>query len=99
VWTRSGSRLGHFLYNSLAPCLEVFDWNWEAADREFRRAIELNPGYATAHHWYAWHLILVGRNSEAVSEISNVLLETSPSMDVVFDVDRVNVILQSEPAV
>jgi len=65
--------LANFLYNSLAFCLEVFDWNWEAADREFWRAIELNPDYATAHHWYAWHVILLGRNSEGVSKISNVL--------------------------
>src|SRR5271155_1980359 len=54
---------------SLAFCLDGFDWNFEAADREFRRAIELNPGYATAHHWYAWHLSLLGRNTEALAEM------------------------------
>src|SRR5205823_11176934 len=32
-------------------------------------AIELNPGYATAHHWYAWHLSLLGRNDEAIAEM------------------------------
>ena len=36
---------------SLAFFLDLFDWNWEAAEKEFRRAIDLNPGYATAHHW------------------------------------------------
>ena len=56
-------------HNSLAFCLDGFDWDLDAGDREFRRAIELNPGYATAHHWYAWHLILLGRNNEAVSEM------------------------------
>jgi len=56
-------------HTSLAFCLEGFDWDWEAADREFRRAIELNPGYATAHHWYAWHLSLLGRNTEALAEM------------------------------
>jgi TolB-like protein/Flp pilus assembly protein TadD len=56
-------------HNSLAFCLDGFDWDLNGGDREFRRAIELNPGYATAHHWYAWHLILLGRNSEAVSEM------------------------------
>ena len=40
-----------------------------SADREFRRAIALNPGYATAHHWYAWHLSLLGRNDEAIAEM------------------------------
>lgn len=42
-------------HTSLAFSLDLFDWNWEAAEKEFRRAIEPNPGYATAHHWYAWH--------------------------------------------
>lgn len=49
-------------HTSLAFCLDVFDWDLASADREFRRAIELNPGYATAHHWYAWHLSLLGGN-------------------------------------
>jgi len=54
---------------SLAFCLEGFNWDFTAADREFQRAIELNPGYATAHHWYAWHLSLIGRNREAIAEM------------------------------
>ena len=58
---------------SLAFCLDGFDWNFEAADREFRRAIELSPGYATGHHWYSWHLALLGRNSEAVEEMRQAL--------------------------
>jgi hypothetical protein len=37
-----------------------FDWDFPSAGKEFRRAIELNPGYATAHHWDAWHLSLFG---------------------------------------
>jgi TolB-like protein/DNA-binding winged helix-turn-helix (wHTH) protein/Tfp pilus assembly protein PilF len=56
-------------HTSLAFCLEGFDWDWAAADKEFRRAIELNPGYATGHHWYAWHLSLMGRNTEAIAEM------------------------------
>src|SRR5262249_13930949 len=54
---------------SLAFCLDLFDWDWESSEREFRRAIALNPGYATAHHWYAWHLSTVGRNSESIDEM------------------------------
>jgi TolB-like protein/DNA-binding winged helix-turn-helix (wHTH) protein/Flp pilus assembly protein TadD len=54
---------------SLAFCLDNFDWDWESAGREFRRGIELNPGYATGHHWYAWHLTALGRNDAAVAEI------------------------------
>jgi TolB-like protein/DNA-binding winged helix-turn-helix (wHTH) protein/Tfp pilus assembly protein PilF len=54
---------------SLAFTLDGFDWDWGSADREFKRALELSPGYATAHHWYAWHLALVGRNAEAIAEM------------------------------
>ena len=56
-------------HNSLAFCLDAFDWDLDSAGKEFRRAIELNPGYATAHHWYAWHLSLLGRNDEAIAEM------------------------------
>jgi tetratricopeptide (TPR) repeat protein len=56
-------------HNSLAFCLDGFDWAFEAAGKEFLRAIELNPGYATAHHWYAWHLALVRRYDEALAEM------------------------------
>jgi TolB-like protein len=58
-------------HTSLAFILDGFDWNWESADREFRRGIELNPGYATAHHWYAWHLSLSGRHRDAIADTKN----------------------------
>jgi len=56
-------------HNSLAFVLDGFDWDFDSAGKEFRRAIELNPGYATAHHWYAWHLSLLGRYDEAIAEM------------------------------
>jgi tetratricopeptide (TPR) repeat protein len=56
-------------HTSLGFVLSGFDWDWAPAEREFRRAIELNPGYATAHHWYAWHLSLMGRHDEAIAEM------------------------------
>jgi TolB-like protein/DNA-binding winged helix-turn-helix (wHTH) protein/Tfp pilus assembly protein PilF len=56
-------------HNSLAFVLDAFDWDLDAGGKEFRRAIELNPGYATAHHWYAWHLSLLGRFDEAIAEM------------------------------
>jgi len=56
-------------HNSLAFCLDGFDWDFDSAGKEFRRAIELNPGYATAHHWYAWHLALLRRYDEALVEM------------------------------
>jgi TolB-like protein/DNA-binding winged helix-turn-helix (wHTH) protein/Flp pilus assembly protein TadD len=56
-------------HNSLAFVLDGFDWDFESAGKEFQRAIELSPGYATAHHWYAWHLSLLGRYDEAIAEM------------------------------
>jgi len=56
-------------HTSLAFCLDGFDWDLKSADSEFRRGIELNAGYATAHHWYAWHLSLLGRNNDAIAEM------------------------------
>jgi TolB-like protein/Tfp pilus assembly protein PilF len=56
-------------HNSLAFVLDGFDWDFDSGGKEFRRAIELNPGYATAHHWYAWHLSLLGRYNEAIAEM------------------------------
>jgi TolB-like protein/DNA-binding winged helix-turn-helix (wHTH) protein/Flp pilus assembly protein TadD len=56
-------------HNSLAFVLDGFDWDFDSAGKEFRRAIALNPGYATAHHWYAWHLSLLGRYDEAIAEM------------------------------
>src|SRR5580700_2645529 len=56
-------------HNSLAFVLDGFDWDFDSAGREFQRAIELNPGYATAHHWYAWHLSLLGRYDQAIAEM------------------------------
>jgi TolB-like protein/DNA-binding winged helix-turn-helix (wHTH) protein/tetratricopeptide (TPR) repeat protein len=56
-------------HNSLAFCLDGFDWDFASAGREFERAIRLNPGYATAHHWYAWHLALMRRFDEALAEM------------------------------
>jgi TolB-like protein/Flp pilus assembly protein TadD len=54
-------------HTSLAFISDVYDWDWQTAERAYKRAISLNPGYATAHHWYAWHLVVLGRNSEALS--------------------------------
>jgi TolB-like protein/DNA-binding winged helix-turn-helix (wHTH) protein/Tfp pilus assembly protein PilF len=46
-----------------------FDWDWAGAEREFKRAIELNPSYGRAHHDYAWFLVAMQRFDEAVAEI------------------------------
>jgi eukaryotic-like serine/threonine-protein kinase len=55
-------------HNSLAH-LSLHDWEWRAAEREFRRAIELDPSYVPAHHWYSLCLTALGRVDEAVAAI------------------------------
>ncbi len=56
-------------HTSLASIKAVTDWDWQGAENEYRRAIELNPKYATAHHWYATQLLLQGRLDQALQEI------------------------------
>ena len=54
---------------SLAAAKVDYEWDWRGAEQELRRATELNPGYATAHQWYAELLSEEGRHNEAVTEI------------------------------
>jgi TolB-like protein/DNA-binding winged helix-turn-helix (wHTH) protein len=55
-------------HTALALIVENYDWDWQTAEKEYRRAIELDPNYATAHHWYAEYLMWQGRFSEALVE-------------------------------
>jgi TolB-like protein/DNA-binding winged helix-turn-helix (wHTH) protein/Flp pilus assembly protein TadD len=55
---------------SLGLIAPFSNWNWADAQRHYERAIELNPNYATAHHWYAeGYLMPVGRSDEAIAEM------------------------------
>ena len=56
-------------HTSLALITQNHDWDWRTAEKEFRRAIELDPNYVTGHHWYAEHLAFQGRFDEALAEI------------------------------
>jgi TolB-like protein/Tfp pilus assembly protein PilF len=47
----------------------AYDWDWPGAEREFRRAIDLDPDYATAHHWFAVLLLALGRHEEALASL------------------------------
>jgi tetratricopeptide (TPR) repeat protein len=49
--------------------LKVVEWDFAGAENEFKRAIELNPNYATAHQWYSELLARLGRNDEALAEV------------------------------
>ena len=55
-------------HTSLAIVAENYDWDWQTAEKEYRRAIQLDPGYATAHQWYAESLSFQGRFDEAFAE-------------------------------
>jgi len=53
--------------------LERWRWDWAGAEREFRRSIELDPNYATAHHWYGLFLERMGRLDDARAEMARAL--------------------------
>jgi TolB-like protein/DNA-binding winged helix-turn-helix (wHTH) protein/Tfp pilus assembly protein PilF len=61
-------RLGE-AHTSLAFVLDLYYWDWAAAEKQYQLAINLNPGYAVAHHWYAWHLLVLGEKAEGMFEI------------------------------
>jgi Tfp pilus assembly protein PilF len=59
-----------------------YELDWAAAERGYRRALELNPGYATARHWYGYYLLLTGRFKDAEVELRRAL-ELDPLSPIV----------------
>ena len=55
-------------HTALALIVQNYDFDWKTAEKEFNRAIEINPNYATAHQWYAEHLMWQGRFDEALRQ-------------------------------
>ena len=53
---------------SMAIVTHWYDWNWAAAEKEFRRAIELSPNNSDAHTYYSWFLAPMGRNDQSIVE-------------------------------
>jgi tetratricopeptide (TPR) repeat protein len=53
---------------SLAFIAETYEWDWATAERQYKRALELNPNDARTHHWYAGYLMYVGHFEEGISE-------------------------------
>ncbi|MFN2397197.1 MAG: protein kinase [Gemmatimonadaceae bacterium] len=54
---------------SLASAMRNYDWDWTGAEKEFRRALELDSEYVTALQWYAGHLVGIGRTNEGIAQI------------------------------
>ena len=79
VWTKAASSAATAVmldddsaeaHTSLAHVKSTQDWDWAGAEREFQRAISLDPRYATAHHWYAMSCLApLGRLDEALDEM------------------------------
>jgi len=69
-------------HTSLAYAIHTYEWDWPAAEREYRRALELNPNYATAHQWYAEFLTSQGRFDEA-EEQGRKALQLDPMSPII----------------
>jgi TolB-like protein/DNA-binding winged helix-turn-helix (wHTH) protein/Tfp pilus assembly protein PilF len=76
---------------SLAFSLEGFDWDLAGAEKEFQRGLALSPGYATAHHWYAWHLSLLRRDGEAITEMRQA--ENLDPLSLIINADLAELLL------
>ena len=50
-----------------------YDWDWTNAEKEFKRAIELDPNYEVAHHWYPHYLTALGRTEDSLVESKRAL--------------------------
>jgi tetratricopeptide (TPR) repeat protein len=75
------NKLGE-VYNSLAWISGNYDWDWIVAEKQYKQAIEINPSYASAHHWYSLYLILVKRFDNAISE-AKIAQELDPLSPVI----------------
>lgn len=60
-------------HSALAMIKFGFDWDWDGAETEFKRALQLDPNYVWAHDWYGWYLSLRGRNAESIREVQRAV--------------------------
>jgi tetratricopeptide (TPR) repeat protein len=69
-------------HTSLAYVRLSYDWDFAAAELEFKRAIDLNPGYATAHHWYAHYFLAKSQPEKALAEVRRALVLDPLSLSI-----------------
>ena len=60
-------------HSALAHVIQLYDWDWQGAEKEYRRALELNPNDAMAHLWYGEYLQVMERNEEALVQIRQAM--------------------------
>jgi TolB-like protein/Tfp pilus assembly protein PilF len=60
-------------HTELANAYFWYEWNWSAAEQEFKRAIQLEPRYASAHEYYGWYLVLMGKVDAGIAEFRQAL--------------------------
>jgi TolB-like protein/DNA-binding winged helix-turn-helix (wHTH) protein/Tfp pilus assembly protein PilF len=72
-------------HTARAVVAQNLDWDWKTAEQEYRRAIELDPNYATAHHWFAEYLALMGRFGEASVEMEHARILDPLSLIIASD--------------
>jgi TolB-like protein/DNA-binding winged helix-turn-helix (wHTH) protein/lipopolysaccharide biosynthesis regulator YciM len=76
-------------HTSFASVIQDYDWNFSGAEKEYRRALELNPNYATAHQWYAEYLTMRGRTDEALIEMQRAQMLDPQSIMINRDIGLV----------
>ncbi len=74
---------------TLAFALFSYYFDWAGAENEFKRALERNPNYATAHHWYSMYLLSVGRRDDSIQEMKRALELDPTSIQIYVDVAAV----------
>ena len=77
-------------HTSLAFIKVWYDWDWPGAEAEYKRAIELNPNYSTAHHWYGEYLVLMGRFDEGFRELKLAREEDPLSLIINADIGKMH---------
>ena len=73
---------------SLAHITWIYDWDFPAAEAEFKTAIELDPNYATAHEWYSVYLSSMGRHDEAIARVMRAREIDPVSIPIITDLAR-----------
>jgi serine/threonine-protein kinase len=70
----------------LAFVTYTYDWNWQEGEKDFRRSLQLNPNYPTAHHWFALYWMAMGRSKDALSEITKA--QDLDPLSLIINTDR-----------